>query len=73
MQEHVVAQKLAPILDLLGIRVGCLNEIYHLEAKRIPAYFRSLVKHAESNAEGSHIAEMTWIECQVGEQILVAW
>ena len=69
MQEHAVAKELAPILDLLGI----LNEIYHLEAKRVPAYFRSLVKHAESNAGGSHIAEMTWIECQVGEQILVAW
>ena len=56
MHEHVVAKELAPILDLLRIRVGCLNKRYHRKAKRIPAYFRSLVKHAESNAEGSHNA-----------------
>ena len=73
MQEHAVAKELAPILDLLGVRAGCLNEIYHLEAKRVPAYFRSVVKHAESNADGLHTADMTSIECQVGEQILVAW
>ena len=70
MHEHVVAQELALILDLLGIRVGCLNKRDHRKAKRVPAYFGSPVKHAESNAEGSHSASTTRIEC---EQILVAW
>ena len=56
MQEHAVAKELAPILDLLGIRVGCLNKRYHRKAKCVPAYFGSLVKHPESNAECSHNA-----------------